>query len=357
MAVLGSVVAEIALTNRKEKQLGPRAELAGFHPYLQNVPVPSDRKMSINRWGFRGEEIDLAKPDGTYRIFVLGGSTVFCGEVDFEQTHCRLMEKKLRQAYPGVKIEVQNAGVPWHTSQHSLIKFLTKVEDFQPDLVIIYHGINDLCRGFSPPYASVGEYQPDYSHFYGPVATMVRTYAEDRGRFHLYVLDEAWTFLARQWFSDIRGTAESDPPVVVKPWNEWKSLPSFKRNLGNLALVLRAKQIELVMASQPYLLRDDLTAEERRKMKVVANLVRNQYEQPDVASIRSGMETFNRTAKAVADEYGAVFVDLEKCVPKAVDYFVDDFHYTPDGNRLVCEALTDAVIMNGFVDKKFPREK
>jgi hypothetical protein len=32
----------------------------------------------------------------------------------------------------------------------------------------------------------VGKYEPDYGHFYGPVATMFRSYAADRGRFHFY---------------------------------------------------------------------------------------------------------------------------------------------------------------------------
>jgi hypothetical protein len=352
LAALVLVVAEIGLTRWEARKWGPRQDLAGFHPFLQNVPVAGNPAPPINRWGFRGEDIELAKPGGTYRIFVLGGSTVYCREVGFEQTHCRLQEKRVRRAYPHVKVEVQNAGCPWHTSQHSLIKFLTKVEDFDPDLVIVYHGLNDLVRGFTPPYVTRGDYQPDYGHYLGPAATLVHSYAEDRGRFHLYVVDEARTFLDRRWFSDLRGTGEHTPPVRETAITEWKSLPSFARNMRNLAAAVRSKGIGLILASQPYLYKEGMTAQER---SAAGAIQASRYETADVPSMICGMEKFNGTSRAVAREHGVVFVDLEKRVPKTLDYFVDAFHYTPEGNRVVGEALGEAVIANGFVDRKFPR--
>ena len=38
----------------------------------------------------------------------------------------------------------------WHTSQHSLIKILFKILDFNPDMIIMYHTVNDLHRILKP---------------------------------------------------------------------------------------------------------------------------------------------------------------------------------------------------------------
>ena len=62
------------------------------------------------------------KPANTYRIFVLGGSTVFCGRLPYEQTHCALMQERLQAANPDVKIEVLNAGVSGDTSAGGLAR-------------------------------------------------------------------------------------------------------------------------------------------------------------------------------------------------------------------------------------------
>ena len=71
----------------------------GFHPFLQNTLNIKDSRLHINSHGFRADEIIKAKPDGTYRIFVVGGSTVLCDKMPFEKTHARILEKLLQQHY------------------------------------------------------------------------------------------------------------------------------------------------------------------------------------------------------------------------------------------------------------------
>ena len=56
----------------------------------------------------------------------------------------------------------------WYTSKHSLINYTAYCRKFDADVVVVMHAINDLYRSFSPPDFSVGKYESDYSHFYGP---------------------------------------------------------------------------------------------------------------------------------------------------------------------------------------------
>jgi hypothetical protein len=324
------------------------AKWAQYHPFLQKIPRPRDEGLVINRWGFRGEEIERAKPAGVYRTFVLGGSTVFCDGVAFEDSHCRILEKWLRAAYPSVRVEVQNAGMDWHTSQHSLIKFLFQIQDFDPDLIIVYHAINDLCRSFSPPRIARGEFQSDYGHFNGPVADMVNDHFGNARYHRFFVVDQIHALVSQQWFSDFKVGAK---PVTV---THWRSLASFERNMRDLATIIRSKQIDLVLASQPYLYKTTMTEEEKSKLWFLDFQCRNREERADIASMARGMDAFNRTSRAIARDHGVLFVDLEQLVPKTLEYFVDDVHYTPAGNQLIGEVLGREVIGQGFVEKKFP---
>ena len=37
------------------------------------------------------------------------------------------------------------AGMDWYTTKHSLINYVTYYRDWQPDVVVVMHAINDLC--------------------------------------------------------------------------------------------------------------------------------------------------------------------------------------------------------------------
>ncbi|MFQ5506855.1 MAG: hypothetical protein ACE5F1_18950, partial [Planctomycetota bacterium] len=100
IAVLGLVLlvgpCEVAFRVNRRNQ---KRTIAALHPFLQNQNLPG--RLHVNSHGFRGEEIQKEKPDGAFRIFVMGGSTVFCERVPFEKSHVRLLEKKLRGKHPG----------------------------------------------------------------------------------------------------------------------------------------------------------------------------------------------------------------------------------------------------------------
>lgn len=360
---LGLLLIETKLVRWERQRLGPRRNIAGYHPYLQNVPVPGDTVQHINRWGFRGEDIEQVKPPNTYRIFALGGSTVYCGQVDFEHTFCRVLEKRLRQAYPQVRIEVQNAGVDSHTLQHSIFRLLFTVQDFHPDLIISLQGFNDLLRSYTPPYVSIGPFQPDYGHYLGTTARMYHEYAQAESRFTFITVQQVADLLDTKWFSDFRHPYEPARGVVEIPYADWKSLPCFARNYRDLITIVRAKRIDLVMASQASLYHEQATGEEwARIQKSRAEsfhrglILNDKMEAPDLASFCRGLELFNETSRTIAREQGVVFVDLDKHLPKQVQYFTDDVHYTELGNQVVADAFAEAILANRFVDRKFLRQ-
>ena len=338
--------------------------LATFHPFLQVTAAAKDEEKNNNRWGFRGGEIEVAKPDGTVRVFVLGGSTVYCSRVDFEDTHCRLLELKLREAYPNQRIEVQNAGYDWHTSQHSLIKFLFKIQDFDPDLIVLMHAINDLSRSFTPPrFTMLGEFQSDYSHFEGPVTSMLKEYSVEPPPPRFLIWHHTQRMFEDHWFADFRVAPnvrrdEERRRIFpegksIKP-SELPSLPTFGRNMAELTKAIQDKNIKLLIATQPSLYKPSMSNEELAALIFPMNVCRNEFDGPDLQSLMTAMNAFNNVTRQLARDREIAFVDLASEMPKSLDYFIDDVHYTVQGNQKVADVFFRAIQDNNLIE---PNEK
>jgi len=125
-----------SLTQRVSAEPGTRA-----HPKFGGL---DEKVVYINSDGFRGPEITKAKPSNTYRIFVVGGSTTFgSGSLD-HQTHPFYLEELYNQTNIGVNVEVINAGWPWRWSLSETTMIKENLLDYEPDLFIVYDGINEL---------------------------------------------------------------------------------------------------------------------------------------------------------------------------------------------------------------------
>tara|TARA_Y100000310_G_scaffold316772_1_gene368910 strand:+ start:414 stop:2609 length:2196 start_codon:yes stop_codon:yes gene_type:complete len=107
--------------------------------------VPFAEKYTINNLGFRGPEFSEIKPLNTYRIFMVGGSTlVGSGGSSDETTIPGILQKIFDSDSSVQKIEVINAGANGANAVTELNLILDKLLWYQPNLVIIYDGWNDL---------------------------------------------------------------------------------------------------------------------------------------------------------------------------------------------------------------------
>lgn len=103
--------------------------------------------ININSYGFRGDEISLKKDDNTYRIFVVGGSTVFgIGSTSDQTTIPGYLQGFFDNQDLVKKIEVINAGAGHAASTQEKIMIKHMLIDFNPDLIIAYDGWNDALR-------------------------------------------------------------------------------------------------------------------------------------------------------------------------------------------------------------------
>ena len=97
-----------------------------------------------NDFGFRGDEFSKEKANDTYRIFMLGGSTMYSYQVYDDQTIPVLTEKLIEQEKIPYEIEIINAGIKGAASSQEIKLINEKILNYQPDLIIIYDGWNDI---------------------------------------------------------------------------------------------------------------------------------------------------------------------------------------------------------------------
>jgi len=116
-----------------------------YKPNLRGVQSAMGYTIDTNSRGFCDTDFAVPKPKGVFRILCLGGSTTEEGE-SASRTYPKLLEDCLRAAVPGAKVEVLNcgiAGVDTDGQLENLGEFLS----FEPDLVVLYEGVNDILKG------------------------------------------------------------------------------------------------------------------------------------------------------------------------------------------------------------------
>lgn len=104
--------------------------------------------ISINRWGMRDQNYERTPPPGTYRIALLGASSVMGWGVGDGETFEALLEERLNRDAAGAgqrKIEILNFGVPGYQPPQQLVA-LEKALGFSPDAVFYVATGREISR-------------------------------------------------------------------------------------------------------------------------------------------------------------------------------------------------------------------
>jgi lysophospholipase L1-like esterase len=329
------------------------AYLAAYslHRYIGYAPTPNYSRGANrhNSLGFRGAEIAVPKPANEFRIACLGGSTTYTFELeDWHLAYPALLEEELREAgYATVR--VINAGAAGWASWESLANLEYRVLDLEPDLVIIYHGINDIqARLVWPPQA----YRGDNSGSKAPVgatrpipglfeqSTVVRTLLVRSGKvlphsaFQRTVSVTAPTYYGdlfqEQW---LNGTYPHGifQEVSAAEMLETNKPVYFQRNLEDMVAIARAHDVTPVLATFAY-----------------SPLFKGY---PRVASKEyiAAYSEMNDVVRQVAEESGANLFDFAECAPQDKRYYTDGRHVTEEGSRLKAKMFSRHLIDSGLL--------
>jgi len=115
------------------------------------IPNQNTDSITINTLGFRGAEFSEIKQQDTYRIFMVGGSTMFgAGATSDETTISGYLQHLLSEKDFEFDIEVINSGIQGADSNTELNLIEQKLVTLSPDMIIVYDGWNDLRANHIP---------------------------------------------------------------------------------------------------------------------------------------------------------------------------------------------------------------
>ncbi len=297
-----------------------------FDPYLQKEPPQQGMTLT-------------AEKGQAFRILAIGGSTTESTKLAAKERYPALLQDLLREHYPASDIEVFNAGRGWYTTKHSLINYVTDLRDWQPDLVILMHAINDLYRSFSPPQCAMGDYNRFWSHFYGPSIRGAKP-----PTFEEHVL---WHY-SFAWYSQLR-RHERDLPLA-----RYVSLKDFEQHLRRFVHYVRSDQVPVILMTQPSLYKAQMRAEEKEILQFGLSFCLTRYsffheEYPAPHSLYRAMQAFNDVTRTVAQQEQVGLVDAAPQIAKDVRNFFDDVHYKTGASHKIASMAAQHIIEAGYI--------
>ncbi len=305
------------------------------HPFLPFAPRPYDeRTIRIprpligktlsysyrnNSLGCRGREVVVPKPKGVKRILIFGASTTWDGPND-ETTWPALLEKELRKRYGTNKIEVVNFGVDGGISPMSLIRFALLGLDLEPDLVITYHGANDIflfcynnLKGdYTPFVESIRPDLPMPLQYRLPrflmasyVVTLV-THRIDRGGFQYHLSREIYPNFDK--YEDQKGDGI-------------QKIDYFLRNLKTMRGMAREYGAGFLGATFHWMHGNDTT------------------------------QRFNARLRKFFDKEKIPYADVDNKLPKKdLSVHVDEVHFTVEGLKRMANIFADKIVEENLLE-------
>jgi lysophospholipase L1-like esterase len=248
--VIGEIAARTIAPSRPVFDLRGLHELRPDEPWLYGLRPGVEGRLSdtgevlyrINADGFRGPRHARPKPDGVFRLVVIGDSIAFGYAVAEDETFPRLLEARLRELAPQARVEVVNLGVggynAWNESE--LLKDVGLAYD--PDLVLVQFCINDLndpTLHFDAqtrvPLAAIPE-----AAFPDPSRRPVSAHTESRvwrwcARSRLCALSRDLGLAARETRLDDEIRRAAFLPVGAEDRPEWRWLEARYREMAEAA--------------------------------------------------------------------------------------------------------------------------
>jgi hypothetical protein len=297
---------------------------------VRGAPHGRLRRLKLNAFGFRNEEIERAPSPGITRIIVLGASEIFCSHAPTERTIPGFLEHELNHEVHAY--EVINASIAGITL-NSMIPYYTHwVSGFSPQVVVVY--ANPLFYLHDPP---PNEETPDaepslperqrlrfesrlvsrlrdiitYPNFYQAWRTRRAIAAHTAGK------PDAWYF--------------TDPPP--------DRLQSFNADLLTLADAIRSS------GATPILVTHAIRATTPPRAADAFDLQEMRFFLPraTAGAICQFHDVAKQSTAQQATDHGIPVVDVAQSLDGQRECFIDLVHFSEAGAQRVAHLLADAI--------------
>jgi len=284
---------------------------------------------TLNRLGYKGKCPSIVKEPGEFKIFILGGSTVFNGNPPIAML---LEEEFKRNGFQGVN--VYNFGVVSSISTMDLSRILFEISEFKPDLIIMYNGCNDMNH----PYH--WDPRPGYPFDFIAhennvlVKSDLRTYPTlPLLLFGSNILRYFFTSYFVQRFTH---WAEIRKEVKYKT-EEWKNNIAniYVKNLVKADKISKAFGADFVAFFQPTLyFKSYISDEEKRYLSSSATSYYMEMREKILSKIETAKKDFHVNIIDLSDIYNG----MHECI------FIDPFHTNQRGKTVIAQKIFTRIV-------------
>ena len=302
------------------------------HPFLNTAPREGTRvrvfgkEASLSSLGYRSPERSLQKARERFRILCAGGSTTFDTlAVDDRHTWPWELETMLRENDPGV--EVFNAGFPGWSSLENLISLEIRDVDLEPDVIVLYQGINDLQPAAYRPF--------DRQYEHGHAERCVALLGFNRKRLpwyeHSLFFEKIRTLvLGKRDFWKWSG--QSRPSETQQSEIPEKALQTFRRNIRSFLAVAGTQHARVVLATQPIRIRRNFTEADRAHLEEWIPGLK-------ASAVPEQLQRLNGVLRDFAASGDAILADVAADIPFDDTDFGDPMHFTASGSGKMAEFM------------------
>jgi hypothetical protein len=321
----------------------------------QNLPgLEHEFVYEQNGWGFRSLSMhSLEKPEGTFRILALGGSTTKQDTQSTENTWSGILETLLNDALgEPLRVEVLALGGSGKTAGSRVPILRDAVARVDPDLLITLEGVNDLVWNGLPGYRYAGP-----ATFEGVVGEESSWLSRCRAQFqlcrrlktlkdHLQIEWEKWNGRALEWHSEHLGerrAAYRALPFVPQPIRDPDPFVEFRDALAAMLDYAVSVSLPVLVLGQPVLWHAEMTEEQVAALWFWVGTPNGKV-RPEPAWLEREMRRYDEAQRTEAAARGYPYLDLAGRLPKDLDHFFDDCHLTDLGSRVQAEIIFPAVL-------------
>jgi lysophospholipase L1-like esterase len=304
---------------------------------------------TINNMGYRGDRLTTPKPDGEFRIFLVGGSSAECFYLDDSASIGFILQDRLNEQLSGDAVRVYNAGKSGDASDDHVSMLVHRIVHLEPDMVIVFSGINDLSRSI---------YGYDYLHYvkgdprsgYSILKFVFTEFQIGRRLYYLLkrlsptdeqVLEEITEVSNYRAKIDLRKSA---PVSNKRPKTD---VEAYAKNLRTIVGTAQAQGIQLVFMTQQSTWNSAVDPEAQNwHWMLYRNGVTYREDFMDEA-----LESYNDVIREIARKHDVPLYDLATVMPKSLDYFYDDVHFNVPGAKKAGTALASFILEQGLLEQ------
>jgi lysophospholipase L1-like esterase len=300
----------------------------------------------------------LQKPNNALRILCLGASTTNQSTQETKDTWCGILDRNLRASYPRANIQTVSYGKGGDTSIATALWIKHMAGQLKPDIVITLLGINDLTWRGGPGYRI------------GNVGTLtdsnVGILSDSKEKSSIFrALKDLCTDISQicRRLGEARQNLALQAALRKGTKVNWHSanLPNLRRKyrelpyVGDLARVpdpidefqgaldwllgfFQQRSMSVIVLGQPTLWKSEMTSEEYDRLWFSVHTPSGPV-RPSTSWLSNEMRKYNNVQKTEAKKFGFEYVELDDLIPKSLDYYFDDCHFTDKGSKRVAEVV------------------